>query len=178
MNKDYCWFGEFWVDQNYREGAQGNPPFVSDRSNPRYNAERLTRAMRQQMQHLLDTERTNIIFQLQGCDFSNTNATLNYQQYDEIINYWNHLYGHEIQIIYSTPSKYIKALKQQNGFRKWALRKDDFFPFADDPDAYWTGFFTTRPLLKKHAREVSNMYHSTLRMHSMTELYNNATAED
>ena len=116
---------------------------------------------------MADTERSNHIFQMQGCDFSHTNASINYQQYDEIIQYWNHHHSSEVEILYSTPSKYIKALKEQNQKTKWALRKDDFFPFADDPDAYWTGFFTTRPHLKKYVRETGNMWHSSLRIMSM-----------
>lgn len=167
LDKDYCWFGEFWVDNNYRVGGQGNTPFVSDRTNPDYNAERKMLAMRQQIMRLVDTDRTNHVFSTQGCDFSFSNATINYQQMDEIISYWNHHYSHEIEILYSTPSRYIKALKKQNEFRKWALRKDDFFPFSDDQDAYWTGFYTSRPNLKKLDREVSNMFHATRRLHSM-----------
>lgn len=88
--------------------------------------------MKNQIMQLVDSERTNHIFQLQGCDFSHTNATVNFDQTDSIINYWNHHHRDEIEVIYSTPSRYIKALKEQNSFRKWALRKDDFFPFADD----------------------------------------------
>lgn len=41
------------------------------------------------------------------------------------------------------------------------------FPFADDKDAYWTGFYTTRPQLKRLAKEVSGLMHSSLYMRSM-----------
>jgi alpha-mannosidase len=58
------------------------------------------------------------------------------------------------------------------------MRKDDFFPFADDPDAYWSGFFTTRPILKRMDREVGELYHSSLRLHSMVVLNKKSSKED
>lgn len=36
-----------------------------------------------------------------------------------------------------------------------ALKTDDFFPYADDAHDYWTGYFTSRPALKRYER-VSN----------------------
>lgn len=64
MDKDYCWFSEFWVDANYRPDGQGNPLFEPNRNSPNFNAELKMLAMKQQIQRLVDTERTNQIFQL------------------------------------------------------------------------------------------------------------------
>lgn len=36
-----------------------------------------------------------------------------------------------------------------------ALKTDDFFPYADDPHDFWTGYFTSRPALKRYER-ISN----------------------
>lgn len=47
FNKDYCWLGEFWVDNNYRVGAQGNSPFEPNRMSPNYNAPRKMLALKQ-----------------------------------------------------------------------------------------------------------------------------------
>jgi hypothetical protein len=33
----------------------------------------------------------------------------------------------------------------------------DFFPYADNEDSYWTGYYTTRPLLKQKSREVQHI---------------------
>ena len=46
--------------------------------------------------------------------------------------YWNSHFSDEIELIYSTPSKYEEEIKKQNFKKKWPLRKDDMFPFADD----------------------------------------------
>lgn len=34
----------------------------------------------------------------------------------------------------------------------WPTKDDDFFPYASDPHAYWTGYFTSRPTLKRFER--------------------------
>ena len=28
------------------------------------------------------------------------------------------------------------------------IKKDDFMPYSDEINTYWTGFYTSRPLLK------------------------------
>lgn len=35
----------------------------------------------------------------------------------------------------------------------WPTKTDDFFPYASDPHAYWTGYFTSRPTLKRYERD-------------------------
>ncbi|MBZ3869075.1 Lysosomal alpha-mannosidase [Sciurus carolinensis] len=37
-------------------------------------------------------------------------------------------------------------------FRRRSVKKDDFFPYADGPHMFWTGFFTSRPALKRYER--------------------------
>jgi hypothetical protein len=58
------------------------------------------------------------------------------------------------------------------------MRKDDFQPFADDQDAYWTGFFTTRPILKRFDRVVGSHFHSSLRLQSMMMLNKKSESDD
>jgi hypothetical protein len=43
----------------------------------------------------------------------------------------------------------------------WSVKTDDFFPYADGPHAFWTGYFTSRPALKGYVRTRSNLLHST-----------------
>lgn len=33
---------------------------------------------------------------------------------------------------------------------------DDFFPYSDGPHQFWTGYFTSRPALKRYERLSNN----------------------
>ena len=55
-----------------------------------------------------------------------------------------------IKAMYSTPSIYLKAKNAEPV--QWTVKTDDFFPYADGPDSYWTGYFTSRPALKRYIR--------------------------
>ena len=39
----------------------------------------------------------------------------------------------------------------------WPLKEDDFFPYADGPHKFWTGYFTSRPALKRYIRTSSSL---------------------
>lgn len=32
------------------------------------------------------------------------------------------------------------------------MKEDDFFPYADGPHMFWTGYFSSRPALKRYER--------------------------
>ena len=51
---------------------------------------------------------------------------------------------------YSTPSDYIDALQKYNA--TFPTNQADLFPYSDNPDSYWTGYFTSRPNDKKFIR--------------------------
>lgn len=53
-------------------------------------------------------------------------------------------------MIYSTPSCYLKALYDL--VVDWPTKTDDFFPYASDSYAFWTGYFTSRPTSKRFER--------------------------
>ena len=61
-----------------------------------------------------------------------------YKNLDKLIKYTNQGTGqHGVHLTYSTPSCYLKSLHQAN--ITWPTKSDDFFPYASDPHAYWTG---------------------------------------
>lgn len=60
----------------------------------------------------------------------------------------------KVHVFYSTPSCYLKALHESNN--TWVTKDDDFFPYASDPHAYWTGYFTSRPTIKYFERQGNN----------------------
>ena len=64
--------------------------------------------------------------------------------------------GSNINLLYSTPSCYLHQLHSDN--RTWTDKKDDFFPYADRPHGFWTGYFTSRPTAKRYFRVVNSFY--------------------
>ncbi|XP_062292629.1 lysosomal alpha-mannosidase [Scomber scombrus] len=99
--------------------------------------------------------KTNHIIMTMGSDFQYENANLWYKNLDKLIRYVNVLQtnGSKINVLYSTPSCYLQELHRAN--LTWALKTDDFFPYADDSHDLWTGYFTSRPALKRYER-ISN----------------------
>lgn len=56
----------------------------------------------------------------------------------------------------------------------WEVRSDDIFPLANDAHAYWSGYFTSRPALKRQVRFASNFLNSARQM----EVISGVTAAD
>ena len=40
-------------------------------------------------------------------------------------------------LLHHTPSRYLDVVNQAG--LSWSVKEDDFFPYADNPHAYWTG---------------------------------------
>jgi len=66
----------------------------------------------------------------------------------------NELYP-DINVFYSTPSCYVKSVNEGNV--TWGTKQDDYFPYASGPHSYWTGYFTSRPSLKRFERYAHNV---------------------
>ncbi|CAI8613491.1 unnamed protein product [Vicia faba] len=89
-----------------------------------------------------------------GTDFRYQYANSWFRQMDKFIHYVNQ--DGRVNALYSTPSIYTDAKYAAN--EQWPLKIDDFFPYADHPNAYWTGYFTSRPALKGYVRAMSGYY--------------------
>ncbi|CAN1342025.1 unnamed protein product [Linum perenne] len=91
--------------------------------------------------------RTNHVMWTMGDDFQYQFAESWFRQMDKLIYHVNK--GGEINVLYSTPSIYTDAKNAAN--QSWPLKTDDYFPYADRDNAYWTGYFTSRPGFKRFA---------------------------
>lgn len=58
-----------------------------------------------------------------------------------------------ISVLYSNLSYYTDLKLAED--LTWSVKTDDFFPYSSGKHQYWSGFFTSRPALKRFAR-VSN----------------------
>lgn len=94
---------------------------------------------------------TNHVLVTMGSDFNYQNAFFNFKNIDKLIDYINaRPQQFNMTLFYSTPVDYVDALYATG--QVWPLKTDDFFPYADDPVSYWTGYFTSRPTFKRYVR--------------------------
>ncbi|XVE67611.1 hypothetical protein DITRI_Ditri09bG0001700 [Diplodiscus trichospermus] len=98
--------------------------------------------------------RTNHIMWTMGTDFKYQYAHTWFRQMDKLIHYVNK--DGRVNALYSTPSIYTDAKYATS--KSWPLKTDDYFPYADRVNAYWTGYFTSRPALKRYVRMLSGYY--------------------
>jgi hypothetical protein len=79
-----------------------------------------------------------------GDDFRFANARQYFSSLDKLIKGFNAKYQ-DVQLMYSTPSKYIDAISSgANANVAWPTKYDDMFPYADDELSFWTGYFSAR----------------------------------
>lgn len=95
-----------------------------------------------------------------GDDFRWQNAKVQYDNWDKLIDYINarsETYG--LTIRYATLNEYFEAVHQEN--IEWPVYENDFFPYADNAESYWTGFFTTHSELKGYIRSRAALLRAT-----------------
>ncbi|CAF4727915.1 unnamed protein product, partial [Rotaria sp. Silwood2] len=92
-----------------------------------------------------------------------------FKNLDKLIHYVNlqQENGSDINVFYSTPSCYLYALKKAE--KKWSTKTDDFFPYASTPSVYWTGYYTSRPALKRYERYANNILQVTRQLNGFSQ---------
>ena len=141
---------------------------ILNKNNKQYKFDKLVKGFYTDIVKNFENEKTNHLFKPFGCDFAFIDAKINYRIMDELIKVWNDLgFNNDIEIKYSTPTKYVKALAEANKNQtdlEWSLRRDDTFPYAKNPSQYMSGDYTSRPQVKKYVRDLSQSFHSSLRL--------------
>ncbi|XP_035888341.1 lysosomal alpha-mannosidase isoform X2 [Phyllostomus discolor] len=128
-------------------------PIVEDPRSPEYNAKQL-------VDYFLDLAtaqgqlyRTSHTVMTMGSDFQYENANIWFKNLDKLIRLVNaqqQANGSRVNVLYSTPACYLWELNKAN--LTWSVKQDDFFPYADGPHQFWTGYFSSRPALKRYER--------------------------
>ncbi|XP_028968402.1 lysosomal alpha-mannosidase [Galendromus occidentalis] len=113
--------------------------------NGRRRAQELMTVAREQARHY---KTNNTVFTM-GLDFHYQDANKWFRNLDKLVHFMNQIPG--VNVFYSTPTCYLKALHDERV--TWNIFDEDFFPYADNPHAYWTGYFTSRPNFKFFSRE-------------------------
>jgi len=162
----YCWPAGFWADTSYLIDV----PIILNRNDPGYNFEGKVRAFYEGTVQQFEQERTNHQFRPFGCDMAFIEAKINYKIADNLIATWNRLgFNETVELLYSTPTKYIKEIAKENKkwnttSEAWPVRRDDTFPYAQNPNQYWNGFYSSRPHIKKNIRDATTSFHSANRL--------------
>nr|BET03731.1 alpha-mannosidase [Allium cepa] len=141
--------GGFYYEINDADPVVQDDPLLFD-----YNVEERVNDFVAAALEQANITRTNHIMFTMGTDFKYQYAHSWFRQMDKFIHYVN-LDG-RVNALYSTPSIYTDA--KYAAKESWPLKTDDFFPYADNPNAYWTGYFTSRPALKGYVRMLSGYY--------------------
>ncbi|KAI5618655.1 lysosomal alpha-mannosidase isoform X1, partial [Silurus asotus] len=145
----FCW------DQSCTDAPVQDDPDLGD-----YNVDHLVDTFINISYTQATMYKTNHIIMTMGSDFQYENAIPWYKNMDKLIHYVNsrQAKGSRVHVLYSTPSCYLQELNLAN--TTWPLKTDDFFPYADDAHDFWTGYFTSRPALKRYER-LSNSFLQT-----------------
>ena len=98
---------------------------------------------------------TNNIILTMGMDFNYQAAHAWFMNLDKLIKSVTEA-DSEVNIFYSTPACYLNSLHSTEVF--WPTKEDDFLPYASDPHAYWSGYFTSRPSSKFMIRQTEKLY--------------------
>ncbi|CAF3664173.1 unnamed protein product [Rotaria sp. Silwood1] len=76
--------------------------------------------------------------------------------------------GSDVNVFYPTPSCYLYALNKVN--RTWSSKIDDFFPYSIAPHVVRTGFYTSRPALKRYERYSNNILQVARQLNAFSNL--------
>ncbi|XP_008583190.1 PREDICTED: lysosomal alpha-mannosidase [Galeopterus variegatus] len=128
-------------------------PVVDDPRSPEYNAEKMVDYFLQLAAAQAQYYRTNHTVMTMGSDFQYENANMWFKNLDKLIRLVNaqqQANGSRVHVLYSTPACYLWELNKAN--LTWSVKQDDFFPYADGPHKFWTGYFSSRPALKRYER--------------------------
>nr|XP_016945444.1 lysosomal alpha-mannosidase isoform X2 [Drosophila suzukii] len=128
-------------------------PIIDGKHSPDNNVKERVDTFLEYVTKMATQFRTPNVILTMGEDFHYQNADMWYKNLDKLIKYANERQanGSNINLLYSTPSCYLKSLHDAG--ITWPTKSDDFFPYASDPHAYWTGYFTSRPTLKRYERD-------------------------
>ncbi|XP_059613211.1 lysosomal alpha-mannosidase isoform X2 [Phlebotomus argentipes] len=131
-------------------------PMIDDPRSRDYNIDRKLREFAVYLDKMRFRYRTKNLILTMGEDFNYQDANMWFKNLDKLIKYANEAQknGSNFNLVYSTPSCYLKSLHDAQ--ITWPTKTDDFIPYASDPHAFWTGYYTSKPALKRLERMGNN----------------------
>ncbi|ENN79712.1 hypothetical protein YQE_03769, partial [Dendroctonus ponderosae] len=148
-------------------------PLIDDKNSFEYNVDSRVNDFFRYLDNVTKVYSTNNVIITMGEDFNYQDAESWFVNLDKLIYYGNQRQanGSKYNLIYSTPSCYVKAIYDETeGKNAWRLKQDDFFPYASDPHAFWTGYFTSRPAIKRFERYGNNFLQVCKQLYALADL--------
>ncbi|XP_066256477.1 lysosomal alpha-mannosidase-like [Euwallacea similis] len=150
-------------------------PFIDDKKSFEYNVDRKVDDFIKYLDNATQVYVTDNILITMGEDFHYQDAEVWFKNLDKLIYYVNQRQenGSKYNLVYSTPSCYVKAVHDEaeaKNKNEWPLKQDDFFPYASDPHAFWTGYFTSRPTVKRYERVGNNFLQVCKQLYALADL--------
>ncbi|KAK4872843.1 hypothetical protein RN001_014872 [Aquatica leii] len=149
-------------------------PIIDDKRSPDYNVPKRVTDFLDYVKNMTKRYTSHNVLVTMGEDFTYQDAHMWFKNLDKLIHYANQLQvnGSNYNLLYSTPSCYLKAVhdeaKKHN--LKFPVKTDDFFPYASDPHSYWTGYFTSKPTIKRFERLGNNFLQVCKQLYALTDL--------
>jgi len=149
-----------WPDGFNFEGRDNPKQYDPIRSDPNledYNLDTKADAFVAYFQKMCTHYRSTQLMHTFGNDFVFSNARKDFKNMDILFNYINkNSAKFNMKVVYSTPQDYVNtiynnSLSPDNQI-VYPDNNYDFFPYADFPNAFWTGYFTSRVELKRIVR--------------------------
>lgn len=143
-------------------------PIMDDITMEGYNVDVVLADFLAAVDNQASTYQSNHIVMTMGSDFQYENAIPWFKNMDKLISLVNarQANGSKVNVLYSTPSCYLSALNRAN--LTWPVKMDDFFPYADGPHMFWTGYFTSRPGFKGYERLSNNFLQVCNQLEALT----------
>ncbi|KAJ8919726.1 hypothetical protein NQ315_006254 [Exocentrus adspersus] len=138
---------------------------VTDPDSPEYNWEAITLQFAEYVEEEASFYHMNNILVTAGGDLAWRNSKQVFDNIDKLLEGIRKFKptlndGREINVIYSTPACYVKAV---NFFMELnnvtlSVKTDDFVPYSDGMYSFLTGLFTSRPTSKRLERQANNLH--------------------
>ncbi|XP_044750282.1 lysosomal alpha-mannosidase isoform X3 [Coccinella septempunctata] len=149
-------------------------PIIDDPHSPDYNVDRRVDNFLNMSRQMRERYSTDNIVVTMGDDFNYQDANTWFTNLDKLIHYANlrQQNGSQFNLIYSTPSCYVKAVHDEAEKKgmKWKTKSDDYFPYSSDPHSFWTGYFTSRPTIKRFERIGNNFLQVCKQLYVLADL--------
>jgi len=140
-------------EMNFNDNDGWNGKYVEDdKKKPDYNVDKLADDFAKMVVQRTAWFRHKKLLIPYGNDFAHWQAVNSFANMDKLIKYVNANSEHYgMTMRYAHVSDYVSAVHALN--IEWPVFEGDFFPYNDGPNAFWSGYFTSRQWKKHYLRQ-------------------------